>query len=118
MADSSAGLLDLLRIGGALLLVIGLVLLTGRLARRGVFTTQRRKMSVEERLPLARGVQAVVLSVEGRRMLLGVSERGVNLVAELPGTAAAAPAEAAPEETPAGPTFSEKLAALLRKGAA
>lgn len=119
MAEASAGFLDLLRICGALVLVVGLVLLTSRLARRGLLTRNAKTMQVEERLPLARGVQAVVLKVEGQRLLVGVSEHGVQLVTELnSGAERIAVVEPAAAQTPPAPSFSERLAALLRKGAA
>ncbi len=50
--------------------------------RRGV-RSSRRPMEVLDRAVLARGASAVVLRVDGERLLLGVSTDGVRLLRRL-----------------------------------
>ncbi|MBP7146489.1 MAG: flagellar biosynthetic protein FliO [Acidobacteria bacterium] len=83
MAEAAGtGFLDLLRVGSALVIVLVLALLAARLARRGIGARGSR-MRVEERLVVARGTQLAVVAVDGRRLVLGVSDRAVSLLTEL-----------------------------------
>jgi flagellar biogenesis protein FliO len=83
MSEGLPGLVDVLRTFAALALVIAVVLLAGWLLRRQTSGRRGHLLEVEDRLPLARGVQLVVVSAEGRRLLLGVSEKTVQLVTDL-----------------------------------
>jgi flagellar biogenesis protein FliO len=83
MTDGIPGLVDVARTFAALALVIAVVLVAGWFMRRHTGGRRARLLLVEERLPLARGVQLVVVSAEGRRLLLGVSEKSVQLVTDL-----------------------------------
>jgi len=73
---------------------------------------------VRERIAVSRGVQLLVVAVDGRTLLVGVTGQEVNLVADLsqPGTivppGAPQPAPEAPAQ--AAPTLAERLAAALR----
>ncbi len=78
------GLLDLLRVAGALAIVLALALAAGVFVRRGGFGGARRgSLEIEERLSVARGVQLAVVRCGARRLLVGVSDKRVDLVAEL-----------------------------------
>jgi flagellar protein FliO/FliZ len=129
MAEAGApGLLDLLRLAGALAAVVGLVWLFGRLAQRGGGAARTAgALAVRERIAVTRGVQLLVVSVDGRSLLVGVTGQQVNLVADLsrpdelgapaaPVPVASPLAHAAPggPGTPASPTFAERLTAALR----
>ncbi len=120
MAESvGPGLVDVLRVAGALLIVVALATALGVLARRGVRSSSTRRLRVTERLALARGVQLVVVADGGRRLLVGVSDKGVNLVSELADEdaldEAVVPAdEPVTELTPADESFAHRLAEQLR----
>ena len=72
------------------LIVLGLVAALAWLARRGAFAGLRRTgvFSVETAVPLGDRRQLVIVSVEGRRLLLGTTPTQIALVTEL-GPAAA-----------------------------
>ncbi|MDQ7007284.1 MAG: flagellar biosynthetic protein FliO [Acidobacteriota bacterium] len=72
-----------LQVVAALAVVLGLVIALGYLARRGGLRSGRGVLRVEERLTLGRGVQLAVVVAQGRRLLVGVSERQVSLVSDL-----------------------------------
>jgi flagellar protein FliO/FliZ len=120
MAEAAApDLLDLLRLAGALAAVVGLVWLFGRLAQRGgVATPGTGSLAVRERIAVSRGVQLLVVAVNGRTLLVGVTGQQVNLVADLSHPGASVPQDA-PQPAPATPAqaapgFAQRLAAALR----
>ncbi|MDH3285073.1 MAG: flagellar biosynthetic protein FliO [Acidobacteriota bacterium] len=121
MADSAGpGLIDILRVAGALLIVAALAAALGLLARRGVRSPSTRRLQVCERLVLSRGVQLVVVADGERRLLVGVSDKGVNLVSELTAEGDVVEAELDTDE-PTPPRlrqvcggFAERLAEQLR----
>ena len=79
----------------AVLIVLGLVAALAWLARRGAFNSlqsRNRMLTVETAVPLGERRSLVVVSVEGRRILLGMTPGQISLVTEL---APVAPAEAA-----------------------
>jgi flagellar biogenesis protein FliO len=121
MADVAApGLLDLLRLAGALTAVIGLVWLFGKLAQRGgVATRGSGSLAVRERIAVSRGVQLLVVAVDGRTLLVGVTGQQVNLVADLSQPGAIAPQEAPQPASAPGtstaPSLAERLADALRR---
>lgn len=83
----------------AVIVVLGLVAALAWLLRRGAFGTLRggsRSIAVETAVPLGERRTLVIVSVEGRRLLLGLTPANISMVAEL---AASAPAP----EAPAGP---------------
>ncbi len=83
----------------AVIVVLGLVAALAWLLRRGAFGALRggsRSIAVETAVPLGERRTLVIVSVEGRRLLLGLTPAAISLVAEL-GASAPAP------ETPAAP---------------
>jgi flagellar protein FliO/FliZ len=86
----------------AILIVLGLVGVLAWLARRGSFGALGRKgryIEVETAVPLGERRSLVVVTVEGRRLLLGLTPAQISIVTEL---GRAAPA-------PAGSTFEQHL---------
>jgi flagellar protein FliO/FliZ len=70
----------------AVLIVLGLVAALAWLARRGAFTSlqgRNRVLTVETAVPLGERRSLVVVSVEGRRILLGMTPGQISLVTEL-----------------------------------
>ena len=73
----------------AVLLVLGLVGALAWLARRGSLASlnKRGPISIETAVPLGDRRTLVIVSVEGRRLLLGLTPAQVSMVTELkPGT--------------------------------
>jgi flagellar biogenesis protein FliO len=106
---------SLLRVTGALILVIGLFLggvwIFRNWQRLAVRHGRPRKLDVMEVRPLG-GRQAIyVVAYEQERFLLASSPAGVNFLTHLPG--AAGEEENAPETKPVIP-FSQALARVLR----
>ncbi len=77
------GLLDMLHVAGALAAVLALVVFAGWLLRRTPLGGKGGTVRVHERIPVARGVQLLVVHADGRRLLVGATNSGVNLVTEL-----------------------------------
>jgi len=100
---------DLTRSLVAIFVVFGLLTLFAWLARRGTFGNlglgrqSRSLVKVEGAVPLGERRSLMVVSVEGRRLLLGLTPMQVSLVAEL------APAPAASESAP----FEQTLARTI-----
>src|SRR5207245_3884976 len=73
-------------------LIVGTLMISGacfgarRYARRRA-TEGRKQLQVIARLGLAKGVSVTVVRIAGRGLVLGVSDKGVSLVAELSGQA-------------------------------
>ena len=70
----------------AVLVVLGLVAAMAWLARRGAFGTLRggsRSISVETAVPMGERRSLVIVAVEGRRLLLGLTPGQISMVAEL-----------------------------------
>lgn len=70
----------------AVLVVLGLVFALAWLMRRGAFTSLRRNtraISVETAVPLGERRSLVIVAVEGRRILLGLTPGQISMVAEL-----------------------------------
>jgi flagellar protein FliO/FliZ len=70
----------------AVLVVLGLVAALAWLARRGAFSALRRgsqAVVVETAVPLGERRSLVIVSVEGRRLLLGMTPGQISLVTEL-----------------------------------
>jgi flagellar biosynthetic protein FliO len=86
----------LFRSVAALTIVLGLLALSVWLVRRGGLAlpgrTASRAMRVETALPLGDRRQLVIVRVEGRRLLLGLSAMHVSLLTELSTEAAFADA--------------------------
>ena len=84
----------------AVALVLALVGALAWVARRGTFGRlgPRGPIAIETAVPLGERRQLVIVSVEGRRLLLGLTPASVSLVTEL--AAAGSPASAAPVVTP------------------
>jgi flagellar protein FliO/FliZ len=88
MPDLGAGVRGL----AAVFVVLGLVALFAWLLRRGAFGPLGRRgpslVNVETAVPLGERRSLVVVSVEGRRLLLGLTPGQVSLVTELRGAEA------------------------------
>jgi flagellar protein FliO/FliZ len=78
----------------AVFVVLGLVALCAWLVRRGALGALGRKspsaVRVETAVPLGERRSLMVVAVEGRRLLLGITPQQVTLVTELRGEPAAA----------------------------
>jgi flagellar protein FliO/FliZ len=81
---------DLARSLFAILVVFGLLTVLAWLARRGTFANllglargSRSLVKVEGAVPLGERRQLMVVSVEGRRLLIGLTPMQVSLVTEL-----------------------------------
>jgi flagellar biosynthetic protein FliO len=100
---------DLTRSLFAIFVVFGLLALLAWLARRGTFGGLGRQgrslVKVESAVPLGDRRSLMVVSVEGRRLLLGLTPMQVSLVTEL------APQPAAPDGTPFEQTLARSLSA-------
>jgi len=98
---------DLTRSLFAIFVVFGLLALLAWLAKRGTFGAMGRQgrslVKVEGAVPIGERRSLMIVSVEGRRLLLGLTPMQVSLVTEL------APAPAAPAETP----FEQTLARTM-----
>jgi flagellar protein FliO/FliZ len=93
----------------AVLVVLGLVAALAWLLRRGAFGPLRgggRSVTVESAVPLGERRSLVIVSVEGRRLLLGMTPAQISMVTEL-GPAPVAPVQ--PGSTPSAPTFDQLL---------
>jgi len=83
----------------AVLIVLGLVSALAWLLRRGslgALTGRGGAITVETAVALGERRSLVIVAVEGRRLLLGLTPTTMSLVAELPGAALPAP-PAAPQ---------------------
>jgi flagellar biosynthetic protein FliO len=69
----------------AVFLVLGLVAALAWAVRRGAFRTLRKQgpIAIETAVPLGERRSLVVVSVEGRRLLLGLTPVQISVVAEL-----------------------------------
>ena len=69
----------------AVFIVLALVAALAWLARRGAFATLRRAgpVSVETAVPLGERRSLVIVAVEGRRLLLGITPTQISMVTEL-----------------------------------
>jgi flagellar protein FliO/FliZ len=82
----------------AVLLVLGLVGALAWLARRGTFASLQKRgaVTVETAVPLGDRRSLVIVAVEGRRLLLGLTAAQITMVTELkPVPAQRAPASSA-----------------------
>jgi flagellar protein FliO/FliZ len=77
----------------AVFIVLGLVAALAWLARRGAFASLRRSgaVTVETAVPLGERRSLVIVAVEGRRLLLGLTPTTVSMVTELSAVPAPAP---------------------------
>ena len=92
----------------AVLIVLGLVWTLAWLARRGSLGALKgkgRSINVETAVPLGERRSLVIVAVEGRRLLLGLTPTQVSLVTELGRTAT----------SPGGSTFEHQLDAQSLK---
>jgi flagellar protein FliO/FliZ len=100
---------DLTRSLFAIFVVFGLLALLAYLAKRGTFGGLGRQgrslVKVEGAVPLGERRSLMVVSVEGRRLLLGLTPMQVSLVTEL------APQPAAPDGTQFEQTLARNLSA-------
>lgn len=99
----------------AVLVVLALVAALAWLLRRGAFGPLRpgaRAIAVETAVPLGERRSLVIVAVEGRRLLLGMTPAQISLVAEL---GPAPPAAAEPGHSGgAGPSFEQLLVTRAR----
>jgi flagellar protein FliO/FliZ len=74
----------------AVAVVLGLVGVLAWMARRGTFQalqSRNRMVSVDTAVPLGERRSVIVVSVDGRRLLLGLTPQQITLLAELSATA-------------------------------
>jgi flagellar protein FliO/FliZ len=76
----------------AVLLVLGLVGALAWVARRGTFASLQKRggVAIETAVPLGERRSLVVVAVEGRRLLLGMTPTHISMVTELRAEAPAA----------------------------
>jgi flagellar protein FliO/FliZ len=83
----------------AVLIVLALVATLAWLARRGTFAglkAANRAVAIETAVSLGERRSLVIVAVEGRRLLLGLTPQQVSLVTELGPAAPAAPSQVQP----------------------
>jgi flagellar protein FliO/FliZ len=84
---SALGAAGALQALGAVMVVLGLVAGLAWLVRRGTIrlpgSARRQAMAIESATPLGERRSLLIVSVEGRRLLLGVTPTQVSLVTEL-----------------------------------
>jgi flagellar biogenesis protein FliO len=97
--NAAGDLAMLARVVVSLVVVVLLVVLGARLARRTVLRGQGRTLRVLDRLPLSRESFLAVVQVADRGLVLGVSAQGVRVLTELDGESVAA-AYPEPEAAP------------------
>ena len=99
----------------AVVVVLGLVVALAWLLRRGAFGPLRpgsRSIAVETAVPLGERRSLVIVSVEGRRLLLGMTPAQISMVTELD---AVAPAAEPPAQTgDKGQSFEQLLVARAK----
>jgi flagellar protein FliO/FliZ len=99
----------------AVVVVLGLVVALAWLLRRGAFGPLRagsRAIVVETAVPLGERRSLVIVSVEGRRLLLGMTPAQISMVTELEAVAPAAEPPAAPGDK--SPSFEQLLVARAK----
>jgi flagellar biogenesis protein FliO len=72
---------EVARLVGTLLLIVGGLFVVSRAVRAR--RSSQGPIRVLARLSVAKGAALMIVSVEGRRLLIAAGERGVNLVTEL-----------------------------------
>ncbi len=72
-----------LRVAAALAFTLAIVVGLAALLRRSSFPGGAGSLRVEQRLSVARGGQVAVVHVDGKRLLVGITQSQVNLIAEL-----------------------------------
>jgi flagellar protein FliO/FliZ len=100
----------------AVLVVLGLVALLAWLLRRGTFGALRpgsRSITVETAVPLGERRSLVIVAVEGRRLLLGMTPGQISMVTELDAVAPAPP-PADPSKGGTGQSFEQLLVTRAR----
>ena len=100
----------------AVLVVLGLVAALAWLLRRGAFGPLRggtRTVTVETAVPLGERRSLVIVAVEGRRLLLGMTPAQISMVTEL-GPAPVAPIEPG-TTTPSSGSFEQLLVARAKE---
>ncbi|MGH2735348.1 MAG: FliO/MopB family protein, partial [Actinomycetota bacterium] len=94
------------RLLGSLFLIVGALGLIAYLGKRS-HRTARSLMRVHTRMSIAKGVSVAIVEVGERFLLVGIGEKGVNLLAELDPSELPAPEETKEERTT--PRFLEAL---------
>jgi flagellar protein FliO/FliZ len=94
----------------AVIVVLGLVVTLAWLLRRGAFGALRagsRSISVETAVPLGERRSLIIVAVEGRRLLLGMTPAQISMVTELDAVAPVTEPPAAPGDK--SPSFEQLL---------
>lgn len=94
------------RLLGSLFLIVGALGLIAYLGKRS-HRTARSLMRVHTRMSIAKGVSVAIVEVGERFLLVGIGEKGVNLLAELDPSELPVPEETKEERTT--PRFLEAL---------
>jgi flagellar biogenesis protein FliO len=82
--STSADLLLLARLAGGLVVVLTLVYLSARVAKRGRLRRGDSGLRVVDRVGLSRDAHLAVVEISGRTMLLGVTSQSVTMLSALP----------------------------------
>ena len=109
----SAPSLGFFRVTAALLVTLACVFIVAAILKRSPLAGRAGVLRLESRLPLAKGGALAVVRVEDRRMVVGITQGQINLIAEL----SAPESEGAPttlEAEKTGP-FERVLGAVLRR---
>ncbi len=99
----------------AVLVVLALVAALAWLLRRGAFKTLRqgnRAMTVETAMPIGERRSLIIVAVEGRRLLLGLTPGQISMVTELGPAAPADTAQGSGESRPM--SFEQQLLAKAK----
>ena len=100
----------------AVLVVLGLVGALAWLVKRGAFAQLRkgsRAISVETAVPIGERRSLIIVAVEGRRLLLGLTPGQISMVTEL-GPVPVAPVEPG-SSTASGPSFEQILVSRAKE---
>ena len=123
--SSSADLMMLARVAGSLIVVLALVALAARTARRSQWRRSTTGMRVLDRTGLSREASVAVVEVAGRALVLGVTAHGVSVLTVLdPDQVRAEQADhssgrsAGRASRPAGPGSTDSAAAPTGSGPA
>ena len=100
----------------AVLIVLGLVGALAWLVKRGAFAQLRkgsRTIAVETAVPIGERRSLIIVAVEGRRLLLGLTPGQISMVTEL-GPAPVAPVEPG-NSAASGPSFEQILVSRAKE---
>jgi flagellar protein FliO/FliZ len=115
VATTSSGVAGVTQVSFALLLVLAVVFAAAWAMRKFRFFNQRGQTAIEvlQGVNLGAKERAVLIRIQGRRLLLGVAPGQVSLLAELAAEAADVNTESVPGSNPASPSVHALLTRSL-----